>query len=111
MSRMVRCALIQAGCTTPTEESLDKIKRDAIEKHLRLIEQAVTKGAKIICMQEIFTGPYFCAEQSTRWYDMVESVPEGPTIQLMREVAKQRGAVLIVPIYEEDLKGVYYNTA
>src|SRR5262249_37565212 len=111
MSRIVRSALIQASCTTPTEESLDKIKRDAVEKHIRFIEQAAAKGAKIVCMQEIFTGPYFCAEQSTRWYGMVERIPEGPSIQLMREVAKQRGVVLIVPLYEEDLKSVYYNTA
>jgi beta-ureidopropionase len=66
---------------------------------------------KILCMQEIFTGPYFCAEQSTRWYGMVEKIPDGPTITLMREVAKKHGMVLIVPIYEEEMTGVYYNTA
>src|SRR5262245_267507 len=111
MPRIVRCALIQATCTTPTEESLEKIKRDALEKHLKLIEDAAAKGAKILCLQEIFTGPYFCAEQSARWYGMVEKIPDGPTIQMMRETAKKYGMALIVPIYEEDLKGVYYNTA
>src|SRR5262252_7816075 len=111
MPRIVRCALIQATCTTPTEEPLEKIKRDAIEKHLKLIEEAAAKGAKILCLQEIFTGPYFCAEQSARWYGMVEKIPDGPTIQMMREIAKKYGMALIVPIYEEDLKGVYYNTA
>ena len=92
MPRVVRCGLIQAVCTTPVEESLETIKRAAVEKHLRLIEQAAGKGVKILCMQEIFTGPYFCAEQSTRWYGMVEKIPDGPTVQLMREVAKQYGA-------------------
>ena len=111
MPRVVRCGLIQATCTTPVEESLEKIKRDAIDKHLKLIEQAASKKVQILCMQEIFTGPYFCAEQSTRWYGMVEPIPEGPTVQLMREIAKKHGIVLVVPIYEEDLKGVYYNTA
>ena len=111
MSRIVRCGLIQASCTTPAEESLEQIKRDAIEKHLKLIEQAAAKGAKIVCLQEIFTGPYFCAEQSSRWYDMVEKIPEGPTIQLMREVAKQRGIALVVPIYEEELKGIRGTSA
>src|SRR5678815_2275865 len=79
MPRIVRCALIQATCTTPTGESLEKIKRDSIEKHLKLIGEAAAKGAKIVCMQEIFTGPYFCAEQSSRWYGMVEKIPDGPT--------------------------------
>src|SRR5438876_12226684 len=111
MSRIVRCGLIQASCTTPAEESLEQIKRDAIEKHLKLIEQAAAKGAKIVCLQEIFTGPYFCAEQSSRWYDMVEKIPEGPTIQLMREFAKQRGIELAVPINAEQPTRVFNNTA
>ena len=111
MPGTVRCGLIQASCTTPTQESLEKIKRESIEKHLKLIAEAAAKGVQILCMQEIFTGPYFCAEQSTRWYGMVEQIPDGPTVSLMRETAKKYGMVLIVPIYEEELTGVYYNTA
>src|SRR5262245_764177 len=107
MARIVRCALIQATCSTPSEESIEKIKRDAIEKHLKMIGEAAPKGAKILCMQEICTCPYFCAKQSSRWYSMVEKIPDGPSVQLMCEVAKKHGMVLIVPIYEEDLKGVY----
>src|SRR5689334_2594953 len=111
MPRIVRCGLIQAACTTPVEEPLEKIRQQAVDKHLKLIEEAAGKGVQILCMQEIFTGPYFCAEQSTRWYGMVEKIPDGPTINLMRDVAKKHGMVLIVPIYEEEMTGVYYNTA
>src|SRR5438876_9488790 len=111
MPRIVRCGLIQAACSTAVEQPLEKIKRDTIEKHLKLIDEAAAKGVRILCLQEIFTGPYFCAEQSVRWYGMVERIPDGPTIQLMRETAKRHGMALIAPIYEEDLKGVYYNTA
>src|SRR5919201_1463671 len=111
MPRIVKCGLIQAACTTPTEESLDKIKQESINKHLKFIEQAAKQGVQVLCMQEVFTGPYFCAEQSPRWYGMVEKIPDGPTVQLMRDVAKKYGMALVVPIYEEDLKGVYYNTA
>jgi N-carbamoylputrescine amidase len=111
MPRIVKCGLIQAACTTPTEESLEKIKQEAIDKHLKLIEQAARQGVQILCMQEIFTGPYFCAEQSPRWYGMVEKIPDGPTVQLMQETAKKYGMVITVPIYEEEITGVYYNTA
>ena len=111
MPGTVRCGLIQASCTTPTQESLEKIKKESIEKHLKLIADAAAQGVQILCMQEIFTGPYFCAEQSTRWYGMVEQIPDGPTVSLMRETAKKYGMVLIVPTYEEELTGVYYNTA
>ena len=111
MARIVRCGLIQAASTTPVDESLEKIRQDAIDKHLKLIDDAARKGVQILCMQEIFTGPYFCAEQSTRWYGMTEKIPDGPTVQLMQNVARKHGMAIIVPIYEEDLKGVYYNTA
>ena len=111
MSRIVRCGLIQAACTTPAEESLEKIKQESIEKHLEFIAQAARAGVKILCMQEIFTGPYFCAEQSTRWYGMVEKIPDGPTVRLMQETAKKYGMAIVVPIYEEEMTGVYYNTA
>ncbi|MEJ7721563.1 MAG: nitrilase-related carbon-nitrogen hydrolase [Ilumatobacteraceae bacterium] len=53
----------------------------------------------------------FCAEQQTRWYEAVEKIPDGPTVRLMQEVAKKHGMVIIVPIYEEEITGVYYNTA
>src|ERR1700746_492187 len=99
MARIVRCALIQASSTTPTEEPLEKIKTDSVEKHLKLIDEGAARGAKILCMQEIFTGPYFCAEQSSRWYGMVEKIPDGPTVQLMREIARKHGMAIIVPIY------------
>ena len=91
MPATVRCGLIQATCTTSTQESLERIKQESIEKHLKFIAEAAGKGVKILCMQEIFTGPYFCAEQSTRWYGMVEKIPDGPTINLMQEVAKKHG--------------------
>ena len=111
MPRIVRCGLIQAACTTPSEESLDVIRNGAIEKHLRFIEEAATKGVQILCMQELFVGPYFCAEQSPRWYGLVEKIPDGPTVKLMQETAQKHGMAIVVPIYEEEIKGVYYNTA
>jgi beta-ureidopropionase len=65
----------------------------------------------VVCLQELFYGPYFCAEQNRKWYEMTERVPDGPTTQLMQALAARLGLVLIVPVYEEELTGVYYNTA
>ena len=78
---------------------------------MKFIEEAAKQGVQILCMQEIFTTPYFCAEQQTRWYEAVERIPDGPTVRLMQEVAKEHGMVIVVPIYEEELTGIYYNTA
>src|SRR6184192_1731855 len=111
MPRTVKCGLIQAKNAGPTDAPIEEIIRLNVEKHLAMIEDAAKQGVQILCMQEIFTTPYFCAEQQTRWYEAVERIPDGPTVRLMQEVAKSRSMALVVPIYEEDLKGVYYNTA
>jgi beta-ureidopropionase len=111
MSRLVKCGLIQATHACDTGEKLEIIREANVNKHLELIEQAGRAGVQIICMQEIFTGPYFCAEQTTRWYDATEAIPDGPTTQLMREMARKHEMVIIVPLYEVDGTGVYYNTA
>jgi beta-ureidopropionase len=111
MSGIVKCGLIQAKNAAPTEAPIEEIKRINVEKHLKLIGEAAKQGVKILCMQEVFTTPYFCAEQQTRWYEAVEKIPDGPTVKLMRDVAREHGMVLIVPIYEEEITGVYYNTA
>ena len=111
MPRVVKCGLIQATHACSTDEPLETIREANIAKHLKLLDEAGRQGVQIICMQEIFTGPYFCAEQNTRWYDSVEKIPDGPTVKLMQEVAKRHNMVIVVPIYEEETTGVYYNTA
>ena len=111
MPRTVKCGLIQAKNAAPTDASIEEIKQKNIEKHLAMIEDAAKQGVQILCMQEVFTTPYFCAEQQTRWYDAVEKIPEGPTTKLMQETARKHNMVIIVPIYEEEITGIYYNTA
>ena len=111
MARIVKCGLIQARNAAPTDAPIEEIKRANIDKHVKMIEDAAKQGVQILCMQEVFTTPYFCAEQQTRWYEAVEKVPDGPTVRLMQDVAKKHGMVIIVPIYEEDIAGIYYNTA
>src|ERR1039458_3426501 len=87
MSRIVRCGLIQASSAAASNRSLPEIKKAMIDKHLKLIAQAAKKKVKILCLQELFYGPYFCAEQNVRWYDLTERVPDGPTTQLMQKIA------------------------
>ena len=111
MNRVVKCGLIQATHACATSESLEVIRTANVDKHLEIIEQAGKAGVQILCMQEIFTGPYFCAEQTARWYDSTEPIPDGPTTKLMQEMARKHEMVIIVPLYEVDGTGVYYNTA
>jgi beta-ureidopropionase len=111
MPNIVKCGLIQARNACATDQPLGKIRDANIALHTELIEQAGREGVQILCMQEIFTGPYFCAEQTTRWYDATERIPDGPTTRLMQELARKHGMVIVAPLYEEESTGVYYNTA
>jgi len=107
----VTIGLIQAHHDVDGNEPIETHKKSAIDKHVRLIREAKAKGAQIVCLQEIFYGPYFCTEQTTKWYGATERIPDGPTTKLMQDLAKELGIVLVVPMYEEDFAGVYYNTA
>ncbi|MGN6171732.1 MAG: nitrilase-related carbon-nitrogen hydrolase [Streptosporangiaceae bacterium] len=100
--RKVRAALIQAQANMS--------KQDAVDKHIKMIADAAGQGAQVVGLQEIFHGPYFCAEQDPKWYGTAEP-EDGPTVSRMREVAREHGIVLVVPWYEEEQPGVYYNTA
>jgi beta-ureidopropionase len=111
MSRIVRGALIQATLCESSTKPVAVIKKAMIEKHVGLIAAASQRGAQVICLQELFYGPYFCAEQESRWYELTERVPDGPTTRLMCELARKHDVALVVSLYEEDLTGVYYNTA
>jgi|TARA_R110002072_G_scaffold35754_12_gene105505 N-carbamoylputrescine amidase len=108
---IVRSGLIQVGLKASTDQSPEEIRQTMIEAHIPYIEEAGTKAVNVLCFQEVFTQPYFCPSQDKKWYRAAEKIPEGPTTQLMMEYAKKYSMVIVVPIYEEDITGVYYNTA
>lgn len=85
-------------------------KDKMIDKHAELVKDAAKKGVQILCFQELFYGPYFPAEQNKKWYSLAEKA-DGPIVKRFVELAKDNNIILIVPIYEEEITGVYYNTA
>jgi beta-ureidopropionase len=111
MARKVISGLIQASNPINDESrSVAEIQAAMLEKHLPMIHEAGKKGVQILCLQEIFNGPYFCPGQDKRWYDAAEPVP-GPTLELMVPLARQYQMAMVVPLYEREQAGVYYNTA
>lgn len=111
MSRIIKGGLIQAHNQMPTDAPIEEIRKANLDHQMKMVEDAAKQGVQMLCFQEIFTMPYFCAEQQTRWYEAVEKIPDGPTVKLMQDTAKQHGMVLVVPIYEEEMSGIYYNSA
>ena len=111
MDRIVRCGLIQARCPISGDKAVSQLKKAMIDKHVAMIKEAGEKGVQILCLQELFNGPYFPAEESPKWYEMAERIPEGPTVSTMRDLARRYGMAMILPLYEVEMSGVYYNSA
>ncbi|WP_405020868.1 acyltransferase [Kitasatospora sp. NBC_00070] len=103
MSRVVRAALFQTAWTGD-EETM-------IAAHERAARDAAAQGAQIIGFQEVFNAPYFCQVQEPEHYRWAEPVPDGPTVRRMQALAKELGLVVVVPVYEVEQSGFYYNTA
>jgi beta-ureidopropionase len=111
MARVVRGGLIQ--CQNPVNDESVPVKiiqEKALAAHMPLIEEAGQKKVQVLCLQEIFNGPYFCPSKDIRWYDAAEKVP-GPSIETLQPIARKYGMVIVVPVYEREIAGVYYNTA
>jgi N-carbamoylputrescine amidase len=111
MARTVLSGLIQASNPINDESRpVAEIQAAMIEKHLPMIHDAGKKGVQILCLQEIFNGPYFCPSQDKRWYDAAEPVP-GPTVEKLAPIAAKYKMAMVIPVYEREMAGVYYNTA
>ena len=101
MARKVLSGLIQASNPINDESKpVAEIQAAMLEKHLPMIHDAGKKGVQILCLQEIFNGPYFCPGQDKRWYDAAEPVP-GPTVEKLAPL-RQYAMQMVVPLYERE---------
>ena len=99
---VVRAALVQTSWTGD--------KESMIQAHEGYARQAAAQGARVMCFQELFYGPYFCQVQDAKFYEYAESIP-GPTTERFQALAAELGMVLVLPMYEEEQPGILYNTA
>jgi beta-ureidopropionase len=106
----LKAGLIQMGLKGDTSMSPAEIREKMLDAHLPLIDEAGRQNVQVLCFQEVFTQPYFCPSQDTKWYAAAEAIPDGETTRLMQEYARRHDMVIVVPIYEEELPGIYYNT-
>jgi beta-ureidopropionase len=98
----IRAALVQAEWTGD--------KESMIEAHEQYARDAAAQGAKVICFQELFYGPYFCQVQDRQFYAYAEAIP-GPTTERFQALARELGMVMVLPMYEQERPGFLYNTA
>jgi N-carbamoylputrescine amidase len=98
----INIGLIQMSCTVNVQAN--------IAKTIVKIREVASKGAQIICLQELFSSLYFCDVEDHENFKLGEAIP-GPTTETMQSVAKELGVVLIVSLFEKRAQGLYHNTA
>jgi N-carbamoylputrescine amidase len=98
----VKIALTQLACSENVA--------DNVQKHIEKIREAAAQGAKIIGLQELFNAQYFPQTVNVKNYQYATRIPSDLT-RTMSELAASLEVVLIIPIYEEAMAGVYFNTA
>ena len=101
MSKKTKVGIIQLKITKNKEFNL----KNSIGK----IKEAARKGAKIICMPELFLTEYFCKVENHSYFKIAEKVP-GSTSDIFCKLAKELNVILIISLFEKKLSGIYYNT-
>ncbi len=79
------------------------------ETAVRRVEEAVDRGASVVCLPELFRTQYFCQREDHALFDEAEPIP-GPTVDRFAEVARRRRATIFVPLFERRSAGLYHNT-
>ena len=97
----VSFALIQLSC----DEDQSKNK----EKTFSAIRDAASKGAQVICLQELFQSVYFCYEENPSFFDLAQSIP-GPLTNQLGDLAKELGVVIVASMFEKWAAGIFHNT-
>ena len=101
-SRIVTLGLPQMTCVEDPAANLKK----AVDR----TRQAAARGAQIVCLQELFLGPYFCQIEDHKFFSLAESIP-GPSSALFGDLARELGIVIIASLFEKRAEGLYHNTA
>lgn len=98
----VRVALIQTSCCSVPQANL--------RRTLDLANEAASRGAQIICTQELFRSEYFCQSEDHRYFALAETIP-GPSSDAFQKLARKREVVIVASLFEKRAAGLYHNTA
>jgi N-carbamoylputrescine amidase len=97
----VKVGLVQMSCTKDAAPNM--------EKAISGIRNAASKGAQIVCLQELFTSLYFCDVEDYENFKLAEPIP-GPSTDILSKLAKELNVVIIASLFEKRTQGIYHNT-
>jgi N-carbamoylputrescine amidase len=98
----VAVGLVQMKCGEDPPKNLDRA--------LAGVEEAARRGARIVCLQELFRSQYPCQEEDAARFDLAEPIP-GPSTDALARLAAARGVGIVASLFERRAPGLYHNTA
>ncbi len=102
MNKPLKLGLVQQSCCEDREQNLTASEAG--------IHAAAAEGARLVLLQELHTGIYFCQTEDTHRFDQAESIP-GPTTDYLANLARELGVVIVGSVFERRAPGLYHNTA
>ncbi len=102
MQESFRIGLVQCSCSVDPNENLAKTEWK--------IHEAASKGAQIVCLQELFRSQYFCREENAELFALAEPIP-GPSTDALGKLARELKIVIVASLFERRAPGLYHNTA
>jgi N-carbamoylputrescine amidase len=97
-----RVALVQMRCGADPEKNFSRA--------LDFIRDAAKKGARIVCLPELFRSQYFCQTEDHKNFELAEEIP-GRSTSRLSELAGELGVAIVASLFEKRSAGVYHNTA
>jgi N-carbamoylputrescine amidase len=101
-TKMLKVALVQHRCNDKRDDNLART--------IAGIREAASQGARLVLLQELHTGLYFCQSEDTNQFDLAEPIP-GPSTTALAAAAKELGVVIVASLFERRASGLYHNTA
>jgi N-carbamoylputrescine amidase len=102
MAEKFTIGLIQMSCSPDPRENFSKAEAR--------IREAASRGAQIICLQELFRSQYFCREENAELFELAEAIP-GPSTDALSKLARSLNVAIVGSLFERRAAGIYHNTA
>ena len=99
--RLVTVGLVQMSCS-------DDVRQNE-QKALRMTQEAIDRGAEVVCLQELFRSRYFCQAEDPGNFELAEPIP-GPSTELFADIAARHDVVIIASLFEQRAPGLYHNS-
>ena len=100
--KTLQVGLVQQSCTADLAANMTK--------SIAQIRLAAQQGAKLVVLQELHRGLYFCQQEIADYFDLAETIP-GPSTQLLGALAQELDIVIVASLFEKRAVGLHHNTA